>query len=276
MNVNIYKSLLIGMVSLTLLLGNMAEAHTVPGVDEPYDPGNYYSKESISYPDSKPSVFALRELMQGSVYDYKRHLKSIDFGGDFEKWLATLVDENMKWILDMLGLGDKGQSVLAELGGLNQKDFGPLDWDGGNSLFVRDDSRWLRTVMDEGGRFSWLSKTYKEGVENTRLNQDDMEKRMELIETVLENSQEAGGNMEAMQSDTEMQGLMNNELERRSRMLANLGLVQSARDRLKLDEDRRAMVAEERVMTLRLRDRNNMTEQDRAVGVREGSGFRDF
>jgi len=82
--------------------------------------------------------------------------------------------------------------------------------------------------------------------------------------------------MEAVQSETEMHGLMNNELERQSRMLANLGLVQSARERLKLDENRRAMAAEERVMTLRLRDRNNMTEQDRAVGVREGSGFRDF
>jgi hypothetical protein len=82
--------------------------------------------------------------------------------------------------------------------------------------------------------------------------------------------------MEAVQSETEMHGLMNNELERQSRMLTNLGLVQSARERLKLDEDRRAMAAEERVMTLRLRDRNNMTEQDRAVGVREGRGFRDF
>ena len=87
---------------------------------------------------------------------------------------------------------------------------------------------------------------------------EDMEKRMELLETVLENSQGAEGNMEAVQSETEMQGLMNNELERQSRMLANLGLVQSARERLKLDEDRRAMAAEERVMTLRLRDRNNM------------------
>lgn len=261
---------------LSLLLAGVAEARTVPGVDEPYDPANYYSKESISYADSKPSVFALRELMQGTVYDYKRHMKSIDFGGDFEKWLATLVEENKKWLIDMLGLGDKGTSVLAEFGGINQKDFGPLDWAGGNSIFLNDGSQWIRTKKDGGERFSWLSDTYREGVENARLNQDDMEKRMELIETVLENCQEAEGNMEAMQSDTEMQGLMNNELERRNRMLANLGLVQSARERSKLDEDRRAMVAEERVMTLKVRDRNNMTEQDRTVPMKEGQGFRNF
>ncbi len=92
-----YKRLAVSCgVILSLLFAEVAEARTVPGVDEPYDPANYYSKESISYADSKPSVFALRDLMQGTVYDYKRHLKSIDFGGDFEKWLATLVDENMK------------------------------------------------------------------------------------------------------------------------------------------------------------------------------------
>ena len=263
-------------LALLLLTGGGAEARIIPGVDEPYDPGNYYSKESISYADSQPSVFALRELMQGTVYDYKRYLKSFDFGGKFEKWLATLVDENMKWLIDMLGLGDKGASVLAELREVNQRDFGPLDWAGGNSHFLSDGSQWIRTVKDGGDRFSWLSDTYREGVENAQLNQEDMEKRMELIETVLENSQGAEGNMEAVQSEAEMQGLMNNELERRSRMLANLGLVQSARERLKLDEDRRAMAAEERVMTLKVRDRNNMTEQDRTVPMKEGQGFRNF
>ena len=50
----------------------------------------------------------------------------------------------------------------------------------------------------------------------------------------------------------------------------------AARDKLRLDRDRRAMVAEERVMTFRVMDRNNITEQDMAVGVKEGLGFKDF
>ena len=109
-----------------------------------------------------------------------------------------------------------------------------------------------------------------------RLNQEDMGKRMELMNRVLENSLEAEGNMAAIQADTEMQGLMNEEVGRRNRLLANLGLVQGARDKLRLDKDRRAMVAEEKVMTFRIRDRNNMTEQDRGVELPEGKGFRDF
>ena len=52
--------------------------------------------------------------------------------------------------------------------------------------------------------------------------------------------------------------------------------MQGERDKLRLDKDRRAMVAEEKVMTFRIRDRNNMTEQDRGVELPEGKGFRDF
>ena len=271
-----YKRLAVswGLV-LSLLFAGLAEARTVPGVDEPYDPGNYYSRESISYPDSKPSPFALKELMQGKVYDYKRHMKSIDFGGDFEKWLATLLDQNMKWLIDMLGLGDKGNDFLKKLVDRN-RDFGILDWPGRDGLFLNEGSQWIRIRKDEDDKFPWMAKIYREGIENARANQADTEERMELMNSVLENSKEAEGNKEAIQADTEMQGLMNGELERRGRLLANYGLVEAARDKLRLDRDRRAMVAQERVMTFRVMDRNNMTDQDMAVGVKEGQGFKDF
>jgi hypothetical protein len=87
--------------------GTVSEAYSIPGVDRPYDPANYYSKDSISYADSTPSFFALREIMQGNVYDYTRHIKSILFGDKFEGWLANLMDSNMRWLRDMLGLGSR-------------------------------------------------------------------------------------------------------------------------------------------------------------------------
>lgn len=149
-------------------------------------------------------------------------------------------------------------------------------WPEGDGLFLSYSSQWLRISKEDGERFPWMAKVYREGIENARLNQEDMGKRMELMNRVLENSLEAEGNMAAIQADTEMQGLMNEEVGRRNRLLANLGLVQGARDKLRLDKDRRAMVAEEKVMTFRIRDRNNMTEQDRGVELPEGKGFRDF
>ena len=78
------------------------------------------------------------------------------------------------------------------------------------------------------------------------------------------------------QKRSQMQGLMDSEITRRGQLLANQALVQSAGDRLRLDKERRAILAEDRVMTLKIMERDNMTEQDRAVGVKEGAGFKDF
>ena len=34
----------------------------IPGVDIPYDPPNYYSLSSVSWPDSRPSIYTLRDM----------------------------------------------------------------------------------------------------------------------------------------------------------------------------------------------------------------------
>ena len=115
-----------------------------------------------------------------------------------------------------------------------------------------------------------MAQILAEGIENARKNQEDLDERMQTMNAILRNTQAAEGNMEAMQSETQMQGLMDSEITRRGQLLANQALVQSAGDRLRLDKERRAMLAEDRVMTLKIMERDNMTEQDRAVGVKEG------
>lgn len=70
-------------------------AEIIPGVDEPFDPTAYYSPTAISWADSAPSPFALRDLASngGQVYDYTRHIKSILFGDTFEKILGVEGDK---------------------------------------------------------------------------------------------------------------------------------------------------------------------------------------
>ena len=65
-------------------------ARTIPGVDEPFDPANYYSMTSISYADSAPSPFALKDLarQKGHVYDYARHMKALLTTQNMENWLC--------------------------------------------------------------------------------------------------------------------------------------------------------------------------------------------
>jgi hypothetical protein len=264
-----------GVMVMFLGFGTVSEAYSIPGVDRPYDPANYYSKDSISYADSAPSFFALREIMQGNVYDYTRHIKSILFGDKFEGWLANLLDSNRRWLRDMLGLGNKSQLILVgiENGG---KDFGIPDWVMGDKLLVDYSSKWIRSGKEDDDKYGWVAKILAEGIENARKNQEDLDERMGTMNEILENSQEAEGNMEVLQSETQMQGLMDSEITRRGQLLANRALVQSAGDRLRLDKERRAMLAEDRVMTLKIMERDNMTEQDRAVGVKEEDGFKDF
>lgn len=267
----IAKHVAVGLTAVLLTMGTVtSEAHSIPGVDRPYDPVNYYSKDSISYADSRPSPFALRELMQGTVYDYTRHLKSILFGDKFKGWLATLMDSNMHWLKDMMGLGNKSQAILAGIKNSN-KDFGIPDWAMGDNLLLDYSSRWIRSGKDGSDKYSWLAKIFEEGIENARKNQGDLDERMGSLNEILNNSQNAEGNME-----TQIQGLMDSEITRRGQLLANQALVQSAGDRLRLDKERRAMLAEDRVMTFKIMDRNNMTEQDKSVGVKEGTGFKDF
>lgn len=77
-------------------------ARIIPGVDEPFDPTAYYSPTEILYADSAPSVFALRELEQGEVFDYTRLIKSVLFGDNFLQWYKELQkitkseEDNMK------------------------------------------------------------------------------------------------------------------------------------------------------------------------------------
>lgn len=57
------------LVGLALGPASVSHAEVIPGVDEPFDPPNYYSPTSISYPDSAPSLFTLRELLGGSFHE---------------------------------------------------------------------------------------------------------------------------------------------------------------------------------------------------------------
>ena len=102
---------------------NIGFAHTVPGVDEPYDPANYYSMTSISYADSAPSPFALKDLARqnGNVYDYARHMKAILATQNMEDWLAVALERFGIQVKNITSL-DKGilttlQRNIASLNG---------------------------------------------------------------------------------------------------------------------------------------------------------------
>ena len=60
-----------------ILVPGISRAEVIPGVDEPFDPPNYYSPYSVSIPDSAPSVFTMRDLARqgGEVFDFFKHIR---------------------------------------------------------------------------------------------------------------------------------------------------------------------------------------------------------
>lgn len=89
----------LGVLALGFAFGISATiiyAHIIPGVDRPFDPANYYSLDTISAADSAPSAFALRDLAAqgGQVYDYSRHIKSIEAAKQFLSQLSILLEQN--------------------------------------------------------------------------------------------------------------------------------------------------------------------------------------
>ena len=85
----------IAMLGFSFGAMSVSFAEIIPGVDEPYDPTAYYSPTAISWADSAPSPYAVRDLVSngGRVYDYTRHIKSILFGDTFEKILGVENDK---------------------------------------------------------------------------------------------------------------------------------------------------------------------------------------
>ena len=103
----------LALIPAVLALGGaVAFARVVPGVDEPFNPGAYYSLTDISWADS-PSTFALRDLAGagGDVYDYTRHIKSILFGEKFESIWGV---EKNKTAIDELNTTPFSQTVFNE------------------------------------------------------------------------------------------------------------------------------------------------------------------
>ena len=87
--------------------GAIAHARIVSGVDNPFDPTAYYSLTEISYADNAPSVFALRELERGDVFDYTRYIKPQLFKEKFEGILGK--------IEGMAGIQEKETKALPKM-----------------------------------------------------------------------------------------------------------------------------------------------------------------
>ena len=146
----------------------VANAYSIPGITEPYDPLAYYSLTEISWRDS-PSIFALRDLAAnlGNVYDYTRHIKSILFGEKFEKTAETAeskseneeinmtpfsekIFEETADALKIINLGTEKITKTADIESSYLRQGNADDWESYNPNLYKQDEK-----------YKWLSGTYR-------------------------------------------------------------------------------------------------------------------
>ncbi|WP_276674949.1 hypothetical protein [Selenomonas artemidis] len=187
-------------------------AWVVPGVDRPYDPPNYYSLTSISWADSAPSPFALRDLagQGGNVYDYTRHIKSILYGTKFATWLEKLTAK--------LGIEERNsQQISDEKKGEGLKDYESLRRSiEGNAtkidlhpeVFDRDyDDGVPGKDTDKRAAAMFVSESYGKAIGHTAQRYQDMDAINAAIMHALDNSNNAVGETQALQAGAQIEAI---------------------------------------------------------------------
>lgn len=229
------SALMLSGILLTMPLAGIAEAkhHRVAGTDYPYDAADYYSRDSISWADSAPSKFALRDLAAngGTVYDYTRHMKSILFGNNFVQWLGIISAAVSLAHLNIQHILKDPQDILIK-----------------HTTTVADDTAKGSTTVDVPAYYTgvndmskqeennYLFKQYNEIAEKTKEGNADTGEIMQAVadaKTVLNNAQ---GEMEANQAYGQIQAY---EDELKARTNANFANYVNLKALEKMAEDKK-------------------------------------
>ena len=201
-------------VLCTFLAGaaGVGYAWDIPGVTEPYDPPNYYSLTSISWADSAPSPFALWDLAEngGNVYDYTRHIKSILYGTKFASWFekltAKLGIEEANFMKLPEARKEKGMEDIKILYDSMAESRTHIDLH--PKAFERDyDDGVAGRKLDDREISKFMSDSYTATTQNTIHRYHDMDQTMQAIRRALQNSNQAIGETQALQSGAQIEAI---------------------------------------------------------------------
>ena len=220
-------------------------AHVVPGVDEPYDPANYYSMTSISYADSAPSPFALKDLARqgGNVYDYARHMKAIMATQNMESWLSTAME---RFGITVKNMNPLDNSILTTV----QRNLASLNADtNSSSLGERTMDFWKSRIFrnDEGyedernfraqDQYQAAAEIYKIYGDNAKGFIDTASSEQANIAAIVEAGNNAEGEMQADQAKADAMAMVEAETARRNKLLGNLASIKAVEGKIRQNED---------------------------------------
>ena len=238
---------MLGAVTVGFLGGYnlVANAYSVPGWTEPYNPAAYYSLTEISFEDS-PSPFALRDLARngGSVYDYARHIKSIVAGDNLEKTAEIFVsksasaEKNSKPFSEEIFLETESALKVIGLGTENISKTAVIDESNGKLRQGNADDweTYDNNLYKSEEKYKWLDETYKNFVLGSRQEIAETEKSISAAEKIMAHTNLAEGELQMYQAQNELKTLLACELARKNALDANLAQVQAVYQAGEYDE----------------------------------------
>lgn len=224
----------------------VVQARIIPGWDEPWDPPNYYSEETISWADTNNPSFFYRDLGWNGyhVHDTNRINKLIDTVKKYTGWEDTAnAILNLK-IINSTPLGQALSSYLRDVISKRQHQIQKI-----NQYAVTDKvlgTPYLATTssidkgLDEydykarGKLIQDAMSEYADGAQNAI---KDEEESIKALDDLLERAQNAKGEMELRQIMAEINALKEAEIAKRNAMYANLAGVDSVKKRIQVDKE---------------------------------------
>lgn len=238
----------LGVLSMGFIggYGLVAYAHTIPGIDEPYNPEAYYSLTEISWTDS-PSPYALEDLASngGSVFDYTRYIKSVLFA---DKFIKTAEIDAEKTKNDEINFTPFSEEIFAEttaalkvIGIGTEKVARTVTIDETNTYLRQgNDDHWDsygQNAYSRQEKYQWLDDTYKNFADGAKQEIIETEETMEAAKKIFEHTNAAQGHLQMYQAQNELKTLLAYELARQNALDADFAQLQAVNQAAEYDSN---------------------------------------
>lgn len=271
------------MVIVAMSGGIVSAWGDIPGVTRPYDPGKYYSQTEISYPDSTYTPFTMRDLASNGykVEDVTREKKSgIASIKTYIEMFNSITNLTNK------ALNITGLSNFSAAGGIQQSMAAIENNNMSSSIPDINTQELFRNTenannpeksFDKKSQLIWQSEYYQKILAAANDSNADNNIQNAALISSLGDSNNADGEVAALQADNEVQAVNAMAISRRSTLLANYAALEAANSMAERDEALKSAQLNQDGLAFRVPDPYHLSESDAvAYTPPESPGMPDF
>lgn len=256
-----------------LLSGGMAafaRHHIVPGVDRPFDPANYWTHDTISWPDSAPSPYTLKDIANngGQIIDYQNlpqnTIKDVKAVAEFTQRLKELVTK----IQDLAKLGGDPLDSVGRLFAATHDDSSIVEQAEKSALHLADGGDHSSAqVLAKGLRdkYTYLDEAYRSAYSYAKAESGAFSARADVLREAAARIETVEGRLAAAQSQAEIGAVTAAGAQARNRLIAQRNALLALHGRAVNDEIVRAETVIRTKLNMKFADPYHYNSYDRAI-----------